>query len=78
MPRRSNRQVAKILSSAAANREDPSLAELDRKVTLATEGFTTTKFCELNLMYWNYRLVKRPFFHWASNKHSISFIARST
>jgi hypothetical protein len=58
MPRRSNIQVAKILSSAAAaNREDPSLAELDRKVTLATEGFTTTKFCELNLMYWNYRLV---------------------
>jgi hypothetical protein len=48
MPRRSNRQVAKILSSASANRGDPSLAELDRKVTLATEGFTTTKFLRIN------------------------------
>jgi hypothetical protein len=57
MPRRSNRQVAKILSSASANKEDPSLAELDRKVTLATEGFTTTKFLRIILMYWNYRLV---------------------
>jgi hypothetical protein len=51
MPRRSNKQVAKILSSGASgNKEDDhSLAELDRKITLATEGFTTNKFCEMVL-----------------------------
>ena len=45
MSRRSNQQVAEILASY---KEKPDL-ELDRKITLATEGFTTNKFCELIL-----------------------------
>ncbi|MDQ6863813.1 MAG: hypothetical protein M3044_08310 [Thermoproteota archaeon] len=45
MSRRSNQQVAEILAS---NKEKPDL-ELDRKITLAIEGFTTNKFCELIL-----------------------------
>ncbi len=51
-----NKQVAKISSSLPSNnnnkQKDCSLlteAELDRKITLATEGFTTNKFCELIL-----------------------------
>ena len=43
MSRRSNKQVAEILAS---NKQD---LELDRKITLATEGFITNKFCELIL-----------------------------
>jgi hypothetical protein len=43
--RRSNTQVAEILAS---NKEKQDL-ELDRKITLATEGFMTNKFCELIL-----------------------------
>jgi integrase/recombinase XerD len=47
MSRRSNRAVAEILASSPKN-EETSL-ELDRKIILATEGFTTNKFCELIL-----------------------------
>jgi integrase/recombinase XerD len=46
--RRSNKQIAEILGSKTTNKEKQDL-ELDRKIALATEGFTTTKFCELVL-----------------------------
>jgi hypothetical protein len=56
-----NKQVAKISSSLPSNnnnkQKDCSLlteAELDRKITLATEGFTTNKFCELILIDCSY------------------------
>jgi hypothetical protein len=58
MARHSNnkQQVAKISSSDNNKQKDcPSLVdttveeELDRKITLAIEGFTTNKFCELVL-----------------------------
>jgi hypothetical protein len=39
--RSSNKQAAAEISSTTL--------ELDRKITLATEGFTTNKFCELIL-----------------------------
>jgi uncharacterized protein YihD (DUF1040 family) len=56
-----NQQVAKISSSSLSSSDNnkqkdcPSLVdtaveeELDRKITLAIEGFTTNKFCELVL-----------------------------
>jgi hypothetical protein len=44
MAKRSNKYVAEILSSS----KEEDLA-LDRKITLATEGFTTTKYCKLIL-----------------------------
>ena len=47
MSRRSNKAVVEILASSPKN-EETSL-ELDRKITLAIEGFTTNKFCELIL-----------------------------
>jgi integrase len=47
MSRRSNKAVVEILASSSS-RNETSL-ELDRKITLATEGFTTNKFCELIL-----------------------------
>jgi hypothetical protein len=46
MARRSNKSIAEILSSS--KKEESSL-ELDRKITLATEGFTTVKLPELIL-----------------------------
>jgi integrase len=50
MARRSNKSIQEILSSS---REfisfDDKEKELDRKITLATEGFTTNKYCELVL-----------------------------
>jgi hypothetical protein len=50
MARRSKKTVETILSVASATttttKED---FEVQRKITLATEGFTTTKFCELIL-----------------------------
>ena len=42
-----SRAVAEILASSPKN-EETSL-ELDRKITLAIEGFTTNTFCELVL-----------------------------
>ena len=46
MVRRSNKSVAEILSSKGGN-DDKQLALLDRKIAIATEGFTTDRFCEL-------------------------------
>jgi uncharacterized protein YihD (DUF1040 family) len=48
MSRRLNKAVVKILASSSSSRNETSL-ESDRKITLATEGFTTNKFCELVL-----------------------------
>lgn len=47
MARRSNKAVVEVLDSSSSMNE--TSLELDRKVTLATEGFTTTKYCELIL-----------------------------
>jgi hypothetical protein len=47
MSRRSNKAVVEILASSSKNEE--TSIELDRKITLATEGFTTSKFCFNNL-----------------------------
>lgn len=41
----SRRSLNKSPATTAATKED----EIERKITLATEGFTTTKFCELVL-----------------------------
>ena len=56
MARRSNKSIAEILSrsptnvsSLDENYDDKHLALLDTKIALATEGFTTYKFCELIL-----------------------------
>jgi hypothetical protein len=54
MPRRSNKSVAEILtrtniSFVDGNDNEKHLALLERKIILATEGFTTHKFCELIL-----------------------------
>src|SRR5919198_42486 len=47
MVRRSNKSVAEIVSSTGGNGNDMIL--LDGKITMATEGFTTERFCELVL-----------------------------
>jgi hypothetical protein len=47
MVRCSNKSVAEILSSTGGNDNDMIL--LDRKITMATEGFTTDRFCQLVL-----------------------------
>ena len=47
MVRRSNKSVAQIVSSTGGNGNDMIL--LDGKITMATEGFTTERFCELVL-----------------------------
>lgn len=47
MGRRSNEQLAKIL--LAKDSEVLRHESLDRKITLATEGFGNTKFCEIVL-----------------------------
>ena len=51
MARRSNKSIAEILTPivVSASSKDNDLSVLERKITLATEGFTTTKFCELIL-----------------------------
>src|SRR5919198_4468528 len=55
MHRRSNKSIAEILTPPSdtsfldADDNDNSLALLERKISLATEGFTTHKFCELVL-----------------------------
>jgi hypothetical protein len=65
MARRSNKSIAEILtpspsssvataaatyaSSLSRNNDTDDLLLLERKITLATEGFTTQKFCELVL-----------------------------
>jgi hypothetical protein len=56
MARRSNKSIAKILtpppaakqaSLSSSNGDNDLLLLLEKKITLATEGFTTDKFCEL-------------------------------
>jgi integrase len=55
MSRHSNKPVAEILSPTNVSfldendNNDKHLALIERKITLATEGFTTHKFCELVL-----------------------------
>jgi hypothetical protein len=50
MARQSNKSIQEILSSSSEFISfDDKEKELDRKITLATEGFTTNKFCELVL-----------------------------
>ena len=50
MARRSNKSVAATLTAAATTAKDNDEdLETQRKITLATEGFTTDKFCELIL-----------------------------
>jgi hypothetical protein len=50
MARRSNKSIQEILSSSSEFISfDNKEKELDRKITLATEGFTTNKYCELVL-----------------------------
>src|SRR5919206_1615774 len=49
MVRRSNKFVADILSYTDSSDNDKQLALLDRRITMATEGFTTDRFCELVL-----------------------------
>jgi len=46
MARRSNKSVQEILLDGVHDDKD---RELDRKITLVIEGFTTTKYCELIL-----------------------------
>ena len=57
MTRRSNKWIAEILTTPPTddsflngkdNKDNP-LAVLDRKISLATEGFTTHRYCELVL-----------------------------
>ncbi|MFL6338591.1 MAG: hypothetical protein ACJ718_05730 [Nitrososphaeraceae archaeon] len=56
MARRSNKSIAKILIPLTddslldgKDNNDSPLRILERKISLATEGFTTRKFCELIL-----------------------------
>ena len=56
MVRRSNKSIAKILIPSTddslldgKDRNDNHLTVLERKICLATEGFTTRKLCELIL-----------------------------
>ena len=55
MARRSNKSIAEILSQKTnvpfidGNDNDKHLTLLERKITLATEGFTTDRFCKLVL-----------------------------
>jgi hypothetical protein len=45
MARRSNEQVAKILAANTITYKEKQDLELDRKIALAIEGFTSDKFC---------------------------------
>ena len=51
MSRRSNKSISEIFSqkSNLLPSNDKHLDLLERKITIATEGFTTEKFCELVL-----------------------------
>jgi hypothetical protein len=57
MARRTNKSIAEILtpiegaSSSNTDGNDLLSSSLGRKITLATEGFTTSKFCELILSF---------------------------
>ena len=49
MARCSNKSVSEIMSSTDGKDNDKELALLDREIMMATEGFTTDRFCELVL-----------------------------
>ena len=54
MARRTNKSIAEILTpieASSSNTHDNDLLSswFERKITLATEGFTTSRFCELIL-----------------------------
>ncbi len=58
MARRSKKSIAEILTprllpplvaQPPSSRNDDNYDLLERKITIATEGFTTVKFCELIL-----------------------------
>ena len=57
MARRSNKSIAETLTPAATqvsasrnnDNDNDGLSLLERKINIATEGFTTNKFCELVL-----------------------------
>jgi hypothetical protein len=54
MARRTNKSIAEILTpieASSSNTHDNDLlsSSFERKITLATEGFTTSRFCELIL-----------------------------
>jgi hypothetical protein len=55
MVRRSNKSLAEILTPTSVplqdeyDHNDKHFPMLERKIVLATEGFTTSKFCELVL-----------------------------
>jgi hypothetical protein len=55
MARRSNKLIAEILTPSATqvpasrNNDNDGLSLLERKIYIATEGFTMHKFCELIL-----------------------------
>ncbi|MGB6594662.1 MAG: hypothetical protein WBE68_24425, partial [Candidatus Nitrosopolaris sp.] len=51
MTRRSNKSIAEILTPllAAQASSKNEVDSLERKINMATEGFATTKFCELIL-----------------------------
>ena len=55
MARRSNKSIAELLTpsatqvSASRNTDSDGLSLLERKINIATEGFTMHKFCELIL-----------------------------
>ena len=55
MARLSNKSIAEILTSpatqvsASRNNDNDGLSLLERKINIATEDFTTNKFCEIVL-----------------------------
>jgi uncharacterized protein YihD (DUF1040 family) len=49
MARRSNKSIAEIVSPSSINDNDKHLALIERKIALATEGFTADMFCKLVL-----------------------------
>ena len=50
MPRRSNKSISEILQkSNGLPLDDKHMDLLERKITIATEGFITNKFCKLVL-----------------------------
>ena len=49
MSRRPKRSVAKTLTSSSSMLQSPGDVLLERKITMATEDFTSSKFCMLIL-----------------------------
>jgi hypothetical protein len=49
MPRSTKKTIEAILTPTATTLTTKEDFDVQRKISLATEGFTTTKFCELIL-----------------------------